>query len=59
MSTAEARANQRIRTPDQRLRVFVNSTLQKLAPERKAARRAIERLSAAPVMRAGGTRPQS
>ncbi|WP_210481316.1 DUF4062 domain-containing protein [Naasia sp. SYSU D00948] len=57
MSTAEASANQRIRTPDQRLRVFVSSTLQELAPERKAARRAIERLSAAPVMFELGARP--
>ena len=31
-----------IRTPDQRLRVFVSSTLQELADERKAARQAIE-----------------
>jgi hypothetical protein len=30
-----------IRTPDQRVRVFVNSTLDELAPERVAAREAI------------------
>ena len=30
-----------IRTPDQRLRVFVSSTLQELAEERAAAREAI------------------
>ena len=31
-----------IRTPDQRLRIFVSSTLRELAPERQAARAAIE-----------------
>ncbi len=46
-----------IRTPDQRLRVFVSSTLQELAPERKAAREAIERLHLAPVMFELGARP--
>src|SRR3712207_3626584 len=57
MSAVEESPRQRIRTPDQRLRVFVSSTLQELAPERKAARRAIERLSAAPVMFELGARP--
>ncbi|MEH0109693.1 DUF4062 domain-containing protein [Tersicoccus sp. MR15.9] len=47
----------RIRTPDQRLRIFVSSTLQELAPERKAARAAIERLHLAPVMFELGSRP--
>src|SRR5690554_6775918 len=46
-----------IRTPDQRLRVFVSSTLKELAPERKAARAAIERLQLAPVMFELGARP--
>lgn len=46
-----------IRTPDQRLRVFVSSTLRELAPERKAARAAIERLHLAPVMFELGARP--
>src|ERR671926_1911820 len=46
-----------IRTPDQRLRVFVSSTLKELAPERKVARGAIERLAAAPVMFELGARP--
>lgn len=46
-----------IRTPDQRLRVFVSSTLRELAPERKAARTAIERLHLAPVMFELGARP--
>lgn len=46
-----------IRTPDQRLRVFVSSTLRELEPERKAARAAIERLRLAPVMFELGARP--
>lgn len=46
-----------IRTPDQRLRIFVSSTLQELAPERRAARAAIERLHLAPVMFELGARP--
>src|ERR671913_2641280 len=46
-----------IRTPDQRLRVFVSSTLKELAPERRAARAAIERLAMAPVMFELGARP--
>jgi len=46
-----------IRTPDQRLRVFVSSTLQELAAERAAAREAIERLRFAPVMFELGARP--
>ena len=46
-----------IRTPDQRLRVFVSSTLKELAPERRAVRTAIERLRLAPVMFELGARP--
>ena len=46
-----------IRTPDQRLRIFVSSTLQELAPERRAARAAIERLHLAPVMFELGASP--
>ena len=46
-----------IRTPDQRLRVFVSSTLKELALERKFARLAIERLHLAPVMFELGARP--
>src|SRR6185437_521741 len=46
-----------IRTPDQRLRIFVSSTLQELAAERRAARVAIERLHLAPVMFELGARP--
>src|SRR5215475_13604319 len=39
-----------IRTPDQRLRVFVSSTLQELAPERQAVRDAVTSLRLNPVM---------
>jgi predicted ATPase len=46
-----------IRTPDQRLRVFVSSTLRELAPERRAVRAAIEQLNLAPVMFELGARP--
>jgi len=46
-----------IRTPDQRLRVFVSSTLQELAAERKAARDAVTGLRLVPVMFELGARP--
>ena len=46
-----------ILTPDQRLRVFVSSTLGELATERVAVREAIERLRLAPVMFELGARP--
>lgn len=46
-----------IRTPDQRLRVFVSSTLGELSAERRAARSAVERLRLAPVMFELGARP--
>jgi predicted ATPase len=46
-----------IRTPDQRLRVFVSSTLVELADERRAAKLAIERLRLSPVMFELGARP--
>lgn len=46
-----------IRTPDQRLRVFVSSTLEELAPERAAVRAAVEQLRLAPVMFELGARP--
>jgi predicted ATPase len=39
-----------IRTPDQRLRIFVSSTLQELGAEREAAKRAIEHICLTPVM---------
>ena len=46
-----------IRTPDQRIRVFVSSTLRELADERAAVRAAIERMRLAPVMFELGARP--
>lgn len=46
-----------ILTPDQRVRVFVSSTLEEMAAERGAARRAIERLRLTPVMFESGARP--
>jgi hypothetical protein len=51
------RGSRVIHTPDQRLRVFVSSTLQELADERHAARDAIEQLRLAPVMFELGARP--
>ncbi len=46
-----------IRTPDQRLRVFVSSTLEELAEERAAVSRAILALRLTPVMFELGARP--
>jgi len=46
-----------IRTPDQRVRVFVSSTLQELAAERQAVRDAVTRLRLVPVMFELGARP--
>jgi len=46
-----------IKTPDQRLRVFVSSTLRELAEERAMAQEAIKRLLMAPVMFELGARP--
>src|SRR5215831_13204547 len=46
-----------IRTPDQRVRVFVSSTLDELAPERAAAREAITQLLLTPVLFESGARP--
>jgi predicted ATPase len=46
-----------IRTPDQRVRVFVSSTLRELAAERQAVRDAVTRLRLVPVMFELGARP--
>lgn len=46
-----------IRTPDQRIRVFVSSTLDELATERAAVRQAIMQLRLTPVMFELGARP--
>src|SRR5215467_8491072 len=53
------RENQRdvIRTPDRRLRVFVSSTLEELAGERRSVSRAISTLRLTPVMFEQGARP--
>jgi predicted ATPase len=45
-----AAASPAIRTPDQRVRVFISSTLDELATERAAAREAIGRLRLIPVL---------
>src|SRR6516162_5428359 len=54
---AERQAAGVIRTPDQRLRVFVSSTLRELAPERQAVRDAVTNLRLNPVMFELGARP--
>jgi predicted ATPase len=46
-----------IRTPDQRVRVFVSSTMAELAAERQAVREAVNRLRLVPVMFELGARP--
>src|SRR6201986_3429737 len=46
-----------INTPEQRLRVFVSSTLEELAAERRAVRDAVTRLRLVPVMFELGARP--
>ena len=46
-----------IRTPDQRLRIFISSTMKELAGARVAARTAIERLRLTPVLFELGARP--
>ncbi|WP_369258736.1 ATP-binding protein [Geodermatophilus amargosae] len=46
-----------IATPDRRLRVFVSSTLEELAAERRAVRDAVARLRLTPVMFELGARP--
>jgi predicted ATPase len=53
----DRRAAPVIRTPDQRLRVFVSSTLGELADERAAANDAIRRLHLSPVLFELGARP--
>ena len=56
-SYAGAVAMRAIRTPDQRLRVFISSTLGELADERRAARASVEQLRLTPVMFELGARP--
>ena len=57
MADSDSQRPTDIRTPDQRLRVFVSSTLGELTAEREAAREAIEQLRLAPVMFESGARP--
>ncbi|MCW3492396.1 ATP-binding protein [Microbacterium sp. SSM24] len=57
MTPGSAGGESAIRTPDQRLRVFVSSTLRELEAERRAARGAVEALRLAPVMFELGARP--
>jgi hypothetical protein len=54
---AATAASQVIRTPDQRVRVFVSSTLDELAAERAAAREAITQLRLTPILFESGARP--
>jgi predicted ATPase len=54
---AATAASKVIRTPDQRVRVFVSSTLDELAVERAAAREAITQLRLTPVLFDSGARP--
>lgn len=54
---ARARRTPIIRTPDQRVRVFISSTINELAEERRAAREAITRLRLIPVFFEAGARP--
>jgi predicted ATPase len=53
----EMQEEHRIRTPDQRLRVFVSSTLTELADERAAVSRAVSALRLTPILFELGARP--
>src|SRR5438270_5985956 len=55
--TADVAIARVIRTPDQRVRVFVSSALDELAPERAAAQEAITQLRLTPVLFESGARP--
>ncbi|MFN0032087.1 MAG: DUF4062 domain-containing protein [Flavobacteriales bacterium] len=46
-----------IKTPDQRVRVFISSTINELADERKAVREAVSNLRLTPVFFEAGARP--
>ena len=52
-----ARPESQILTPDKRLRVFISSTLNELAPERAAASEAIATLRLTPILFELGARP--
>src|SRR5262245_9932298 len=55
--TEKQEVTEAIRTPDQRLRGFVSSTLAELADERAAVARAISTLGLTPVLFELGARP--
>jgi predicted ATPase len=55
--TVDQQGQVAIRTPDQRLRVFVSSTLAELAEERAAVARAVSALRLTPVLFELGARP--
>lgn len=57
MPYAAGMPGEEISTPDRRVRIFVSSTLQELADERRAVRAAIGRLRLTPVMFELGARP--
>jgi predicted ATPase len=57
IDTTQNKRSVLIRTPDQHLRVFVSSTLNELADERKAVREALTKLHLAPIMFESGARP--
>lgn len=57
MTSASVGGQRRIRTPDQRLRVFVSSTLRELADDRRAVEDAVRALHLTPVMFELGARP--
>jgi hypothetical protein len=54
---AQTPTNLSIRTPDQRLRVFISSTIEELSPERKAAQKSIKQMGMIPVLFELGARP--
>lgn len=58
-ATEAPRPRPPILTPDQRLRVFISSTLKELADERAAARKAVETLHLTPVLFELGARPHA
>ena len=57
--TEQVEHSLRIKTPDQRLRVFISSTAIELAEERRAASDAVQELRLSPVLYELGARPHS
>jgi Domain of unknown function (DUF4062) len=57
VAEGDGRSGDVIRTPDQRVRVFVSSTLEELAAERRAVTTAIRQLRLTPVLFELGARP--